>query len=293
MKNSGKLLVFLLLTAAVAATAATWWHYREQNPSTRDAVLIMPAANVELPTTPAPVAASTPAPADIEQLERKLAAAEAELVVLREGYAASREAIEEAVEMVREQRENFEFAHDRYERLMPLVETGALDPLSASQIQSAYISARASLAQANFYLGEARRAFGPREVRAARMAMANLRVERANQAVAEARKTAANSPPETSPPADDDSHPRPPVIEAHFPSAATLEILPGMQAWVTVPAQGRARLKAVVLGTAPPTNNTSRKVMLRLADPPQLPQGRRIYPCHVTIDTTLPVVGGD
>jgi hypothetical protein len=80
-----------------------------------------------------------------------------ELQLLTESMLSARKAIEEAFVQVREQKENFDFARERYEKLMPLVETGALEPLAVSQIESAYISARASLAQAKYLPSQATR----------------------------------------------------------------------------------------------------------------------------------------
>lgn len=91
--------------------------------------------------------------------------AEAELAAYLETMQAAREAVEEAVEMANQQRENYEFALERHERLMPLVETGALDAMTASQIQSALIAARVGLAQAQFFLAQARRELGSEEQR--------------------------------------------------------------------------------------------------------------------------------
>jgi len=55
---------------------------------------------------------------------------------------------------------------------MPLVETGALEPLAVSQIESAYISARASLAQAKYLPSQATRDYQTENARRWKLAAA-------------------------------------------------------------------------------------------------------------------------
>lgn len=166
--------------------AALWWTTRPKILTTADAVWVLPTAQlahsaegegileseqsddlgeivklVEADT----LQVSEEKSAAVLLAEEALADAEAELEDYLQTMQLARAAIEEAVVMVQEQRENFDYAMERFETLMPLVETGALEPLAASQIQSAYISARASLAQAKFLLGQARREFGTEESR--------------------------------------------------------------------------------------------------------------------------------
>jgi hypothetical protein len=153
-----------------------------------------------------------------EAAHQALEEAEGDLRIYMQSLAATREAIEEAVVMVREQRENFDYALDRFETLMPLVETGALEPLAASQIQSAYISARASLAQAKFFLGQARRDFGSEEFRRRRLSelqgrVTSLRQMVENNAVDQAE--ASNGVDEDTP-AQENAGPK---IEARFHGA--------------------------------------------------------------------------
>ncbi len=116
---------------------------------------------------------------EIAAAGRRLAEAEIEMRVFLEKLETARQTIEEAIVMVREQKENYDFAFERYEKLMPLVETGALEPLAASQIQSAYISARAAFAQAKFLLSQAVRDFGSEEGRRLRHAQLQRKIEAA------------------------------------------------------------------------------------------------------------------
>ncbi len=171
--------------ALVFILGALWWTTRPKLITTSDAIWVLPVAGASDAAAEDP-ADSNPSGdlGEIEELveaesivpdlpkspavlaaEESLAFAEAELQDYLDKMQLSRDAIEEAVVMVQEQRENFDYAFERFETLMPLVETGALEPLAASQIQSAYISARASLAQAKFFLGQARREFGTEESR--------------------------------------------------------------------------------------------------------------------------------
>ena len=120
-------------------------------------------------------------------LEAEYLAAQANALSLQLSLEAAKQAIEDAVPMVREQKDNYDFAEERYQRLMPLVEKGTLDLMTASQIQSAYIAARASLSQARFYLGQAQREYGTPETRKVLMKAAESKVEAARQQV-EARK---------------------------------------------------------------------------------------------------------
>lgn len=116
---------------------------------------------------------------EIAAAGRRLAEAETEMRVFLEKLETARQTIDEAIVMVREQKENYDFAFERYEKLMPLVETGALEPLAASQIQSAYISARAAFAQAKFLLSQAVRDFGSEEGRKLRHAQLQRKIEAA------------------------------------------------------------------------------------------------------------------
>jgi len=126
------------------------------------------------------IAARPAGPVAVSQnSEAEYLAAQADAISLQQRLEAAKHAIEEAVQMVKEQRDNFDFAEERYHRLMPLVEKGTLDLMTASQIQSAYISARASLSQAKFYLGQAQREYGTPETRKILIAAAQSKIEAA------------------------------------------------------------------------------------------------------------------
>lgn len=192
----------------------------ENPPETRDAILWLPDASrmgvgkAEEGATP-------------EALKIALEEAEADLRIYVESLTATREAIEEAVVMVQEQRENFDYALNRFETLMPLVETGALEPLAASQIQSAYISARASLAQAKFFLGQARRDFGSEEVRRRRLSNLQGRVEMLRQQLGLGEENLADALEEEVAAA---TEPGPlPLVEAYFHGAGP-ELVVGQRA---------------------------------------------------------------
>lgn len=187
-----KAAAFFILGAV--ATVGAFWAAKsldtrtpEQPPGlfTRDAVL----TRLENPHPVEPAG-----PPDASAAMEELREAELDHQLLTEGLLAAKKSVEEAVVMVREQKENFEFAQDRYEKLMPLVETGALEPLAASQIQSAYISARAALAQAKFFLGQTSRAY---QSEAARRQLLSASMER----VESLRKAAMGPEPDAASPA--------------------------------------------------------------------------------------------
>ncbi|HEY5793083.1 MAG TPA: hypothetical protein VIS74_07280 [Chthoniobacterales bacterium] len=152
----------------------------------------------------APAAKSSPA------LEAEFLAAKADAVSLQQRLEAAKHAIEEALQMVQEQRDNFDFAEERYHRLMPLVEKGTLDLMTASQIQSAYIAARASLSQAKFYLGQAQREYGTPETRTILLQAAGGKVEAIRQ-----RMGVAGGSPQGG------------MIVAEFPAALAQTLAPG------------------------------------------------------------------
>jgi hypothetical protein len=211
---------------------------------TTDAILWLPHAGHSTQAVAGPSIPSgggEPATESAGVLRQALEEAEADLRIYIQSLTATREAIEEAVVMVQEQRENFDFALDRFETLMPLVETGALEPLAASQIQSAYISARASLAQAKFFLGQARRDFGPEELRRRRLAEMQGRVESLRQRLG-AGATVVSDAPE---PADEGG--ARPIIEAYFQGNRAGPVV-GQQAVVSLPNRKntlRAQVTAV------------------------------------------------
>lgn len=126
-------------------------------------------------------------------LEAEYLAAKASALSLQLSLESAKHAIEEALPMVQEQKDNYDFAEERFNRLMPLVEKGTLDLMSASQIQSAYISARASLSQAKFYLGQAQREYGTPETRKVLVQAAESKVEAAKQQVEAQKNNAALS----------------------------------------------------------------------------------------------------
>lgn len=183
---------------------------------------------------------------DTENLAFALAEAEADWRIYTQTLTATREAIEEAVVMVQEQRENFDFALDRYETLMPLVETGALDPLAASQIQSAYIAARASLAQAKFLLGQARRDFGSEEYRRRELARLQRRLETLREAVtAETNSSALGESAIADNEVSESSTPMPPgILDVPFVEVFLDKKEPELQqnsvAWVRLPLSEKA-----------------------------------------------------
>ncbi len=282
----GKILVIAMLLAAVAGSGFTWWNYTKRNPSSSDAVLY------NVPTKEPPYVPISPEPAVPQaSAAEALAEAEAEARILGEALESSHKAIEEAVVMVREQKENFEFAEDRYEKLMPLVETGALEPLAASQIQSAYISARAGFAQAKYFLAQARRDYGSEESRRWRVLLARKRVDSLRKQLAEESLSAAAE--EASSETDSLEAPMDfPFVEAFFPHDPEHPLLPGMSARITLPPFLKNKMPAkveTVQATEWPAGQQADRVLLRFRDslPPEL-SGRKTIPCYVTIDTTGP-----
>jgi hypothetical protein len=223
--------------------AALWWTTRPKVLTTADAVWFLPPAGIfhsagdETAVEPGPAAdlgeiAELVPPDEVQSPEQKspavmaaeeaLAKAEAELGDYLQAMQHARDAIGEAVVMVQEQRENFDYAHERFETLMPLVETGALEPLAASQIQSAYISARASLAQAKFLLGQARREFGTEDSRRRTHARLQREISTAQQDLERIRSAGVSSTTgnmelhDQTPAAIADSIPANGIIEAVF-----------------------------------------------------------------------------
>lgn len=237
--------------------------------------------------------------AEVNAAREALAESEAELQAFLDRMQAAREAIEEAVVMVREQKENFDYAFERFETLMPLVETGALEPLAASQIQSAYISARASLAQAKFFLGQARREFGSdamrrrihaRLQRQIEIAQTQLESLRAAQTPPEALVASPGENPSDSPVGDQKSHGE---IEAVFlMSEADVEMLSeGMDAIVYSAAGAEsdmpvsAKISSVLEATPLAGSRwVSVRIVLHPGVPPAWPPGdRTAIPCRVVI----------
>jgi hypothetical protein len=227
-----------------------------------------------------------PSPLAQESGAELLEVARAELVEYIASLEAARQAIEDAVIMVREQKENFDFAEDRYATLMPLVETGALEPLAASQIQSAYISARASLAQAKFLLSQARRDFGTEQGRRMRLRQLQNRVVQLENGV-----LPPTLPPNSDlPPGAMASAPPhfEPFVVAYFPASALARTLqPGQTATLRSPAWGRRTVAATVT-TIEPINNSSDqtglRVRLRLTDElPAISKDRTVVPVRVRV----------
>lgn len=134
-----------------------------------------------------------PATAISRASEAEYLAAQADAVSLQQRLEAAKHGIEEAVQMVKEQRDNFDFAEERYNRLMPLVEKGTLDLMTASQIQSAYIAARASLSQAKFYLGQTQREYGTPDTRKILLSAAQSKIEAARPAAGALRPAASSA----------------------------------------------------------------------------------------------------
>lgn len=261
-------MVALLVLGAFLA-GLTWWHYTKSNPSTRDAVLIVLQKPVD-----STISATTPG-ISLEQERAQL-----EMTLLIEDFDNARKAIEHAVTMVEEQKENFSFAQERYERLMPLVESGALDPLTASQIQSAYIAARASLAQAKYLLAQAQQDYGTPEYRNVRLKL--LR----SQFSIPVEETA---PPETPVTVDPDERIHA-MIEAVFTNAAANDLKPGMLARVTFPSYPDIRLQSrvsTVESVAASDQVREVRVQIPVNDLPATLQNRKTVACQVTVDTTV------
>lgn len=274
---TGRWIVLALLALGGIGSYLTWQTYARMNHSTRQAVLFLEQTVEVMLEVDRPAAAP---PVD-DRREQQLAEARLELEILEDTVSSGRTAIEEALQMVKEQRDNFDFAHERYERLMPLVETGALDLLTASQIQSAYISARASLAQAKFYLGQAQRARGEPEMR-------RRQLERLKQQIALLEGVSEVAPPEPTKMERPVSVTSPAGIEAYFTGVDAGFFRPGMLARVTLANLPRERVEAAVVEARPLNGG----VLVRLeVDPgglPELPDGLRFFPCQVTVDASLP-----
>lgn len=217
------------------------------------------------PAGPGAMAVSPPPGDSADTLRQALAEAEGDLRIYTQTLAATREAIEEAVVMVREQRENFDYALDRFETLMPLVETGALEPLAASQIQSAYISARASLAQAKFFLGQARRDFGSEEFRRRRLAELQNRVEELRQQL-DTHQTVAPHETPTSEATEALDAATGPIVEAYFPGDGTTPSA-GQRArvyWASAATDAPLAARVIPRGDGPlPPGKNSAAVLLK------------------------------
>lgn len=199
-------------------------------------------------------------------LEAEYLAAKATALSLQLSLESAKHAIEEALPMVQEQKDNYDFAEERYNRLMPLVEKGTLDLMTASQIQSAYISARASLSQAKFYLGQAQREYGTPETRKVLIQAAESKAEAAKQQVEAQKNNAALSN------ANERALPDGKIL-AFFPESVSSKLSPGASARVEISGQ---KLDAIV-------NQVSKGVVtLELTVPPIqiLPAAAR---CHVEI----------
>lgn len=290
--RSGPIFVLGLLALGLVAGAGTWWNYTQSNFSTRDAILRVVPPDLPPEDNPAPPALVAEAPGKVEResLREARAEAEIELGLLQENLAAAKEALEQAVVMVREAKENFDFAAERHEKLMPLVETGALEPLAASQIQSAYISARASFATAKFLLAQARQEYGSLEARQLRWELAAGKLAR----LAAEENTAAESV-EGPPPANDEQTPPPArevgsTIEAWFDARVLGRVLPGQQARISLPSGNPRKLGAIVRQVDPPAPNGQVRVLLQSTSRPGDSTERETWPCQVTIDASLPRV---
>jgi hypothetical protein len=292
--------LLLLLGFLAGAVFLLWEEFGVA--TTRDAILWLP----QLPTsseTRLPVdgrvastgdseAASTPLDPQVSP-EDELAVARAELAEYVSSLEAARQAIEDAVIMVREQKENFDFAEDRYTTLMPLVETGALEPLAASQIQSAYISARASLAQAKFFLSQARRDFGTEPGRRLRLQQLQNRVA-VLESTAAAQTAPDAAPNEDPPPSDgmeserDSSFAEHPRVEAYFRlSPASRRLVPGQIATISSPAWGRTKQPATITEVSLESSEGSHQILRVLlilnSDLPPIQPPRAAVPVRVRV----------
>jgi hypothetical protein len=293
--NAGKWFVILLVLLALTAGFFTWKNYSAMNFSTRVAVLTLPPDMLE--TEMSPTLAESPAEIsglrlEESELRHQLNVAELELALLRETVQAGTEAMEEAIQMVQEQRENFDFAQERYERLMPLVETGALDLLTASQIQSAYISARASLAQAKFYFGQAQRIRGEPETRRRQEQLLQTRIRelRSTLDLVSAAIKKSDSIHELPANVAEEAHPhaeRTALITAFFDRPLPTEIPQGATARVSFPGLDIPRTEASVTGARDLGQGAVVSMSLPIGQIPGLPPDVRTIPCEVTIDISL------
>lgn len=291
--------VLALISLGLAAGAGTWWNYTQSNFSSDDAILrvMIPAEHAGSVkgerSGEASVSESLETLARAEEQARLVEAreeAEIELGLLKENLAAAKESLEQAVVMVREAKENFDFAADRHEKLMPLVETGALEPLAASQIQSAYISARAAFATAKFLLTQARQEYGSLEARRMRWELAAGKLQRLGAAEgaeakavgeAEAEEVEAQAEPEVLPAV---------LIEAWFAGDLADKIVPGMQARISLPSGPLRKLGGIVRKVQPPAADGQVLVILESAKAPPGVDFRSAWPVQVTIDASLPRV---
>lgn len=291
--GTGKWIVIALLLAAVIGGWFTRQNYLSFTHSTRDAVLILPEQSV------AESPAESKAPNDPRDtlvhllLEDQLAEAKLSLAQNMSHLQETRQGVEDAVAMVKEQQTNFEFAQERYDRLMPLVETGALDPLAASQIQSAYISARASLAQAQFHLGQMQGARGEPEQRKKIYLQMTQRIEHLEKLLRQAGGTLPESQaaqPQESDKTAQTAPPPPPRlhIEALFHSATTDAFFKGAPARCSFSINGKKIRFEARVDAAGQLPDDLVLVTLSTPDDPDIfdvPPALRFVPCEVTIDT--------
>lgn len=319
-KQSGPVFVLLLLAVGLLASGLTWWNYERKNFSTKDAVWVSGGTGSAKDEAPQEVEVVPIQFADAESRESLRLEADqirGEIRLFQESLEATRAIIEDAVIMVQEQTDNFEFAKDRYESLMPLVETGALEPLAASQIQSAYISARASLAQAKFLLSQARRDFGTSETRVWRYQGMQKRLQEIERLLAESTPSGSGEPDSQSGGVDSQSGEallESPLSESDagagdvpasrvlavfsVPRGVPAQIRPGMQARVTFPATGSKRFRGIVTSVellSPASPEGLEKVMARLVldEEPEFASSRESVAAQVTIDGSLPLVRQD
>lgn len=297
--------IVLLIALALALTGAgLWWKTRMDSLVSQDAILWMfPPPETDTPDSdPESPLPSSPAE-DLNPIEAAREEAEIELRLLRENLAAAKEALEQAVVMVRESKENFDFAADRHEKLMPLVETGALEPLAASQIQSAYISARASYATAKFLLAQARQEYGSLEARQYRWELASGKLQKltrrldpqTHSSVEDSPANPAGTNPDTDPSTEDlgeqiilfENEPTPAcLIEAWFDARMTEKIRPGMSASISLPGNPNPPLEATVREVSPDAGLSTAgtlRVLLESSESPALPGQRQVWTCRVTI----------
>lgn len=278
--------LYSLLIGAILAVAihAGWRYWEHDDLFTQDAVLLLPT-----PLSPSNGGDVVMLPA--EDTSVQLAVATDDLRLFVESIEASKQAISEAIVMVREQKENFDFAEDRYEKLMPLVETGALEPLAASQIQSAYISARAALSQSKFLLGQARRDFGSENTRIFKLAQLKRNVEKWTPRISpnDDKKTGVSdlSVGETQQKEMATLASAAATVFAFFPDVPAMEgIVPGRSAQVSSPVWGKGACVAKVQEVSKISTTTGKMIRVRLtADsiPDTSPEQSGI-PCEVRLE---------
>ncbi|MFV0337191.1 MAG: hypothetical protein ACK5LK_02960 [Chthoniobacterales bacterium] len=290
--SAGKWIVIGLVLAALVGGWFTRKNYLAFTHSTTEAVLIL-AVN-PLPEPPA----ESSSPNDARDflirllLEEQLAQAKLSLEQNMSHLAETHKGVEDAVSMLEEQQRNFEFAQERYDRLMPLVETGALDLLAASQIESAYISARASLAQAQFYLGQVQSARGKPEQRKKIYLQMTQRIKHLEKLYAQVNgnpNQVKNAPPdEEDPPSDSENKPSAKLqVEAVFQDIPQNAFQEGSKARCSVLVNGKRTPFIAYVDAIKPLQNRSTLLTLSTADTELLkfPPEIRLVPCEVTIDT--------